>query len=400
MQPIGVPDKMRAVVIQDNNAVVKSDVPVASFIPEGHMLIRTVGIALNTSEWKHIDYKLAHNGAIMGCDVVGEIILLGSPSFGHASKVEVKDDKESKNDIVIEQQKFRVGDFVYAFVHGSSNKNPQNGAFAEFVVVDAATTYIASKDWKSVDKSVDYIPSGPIQSLEAAVSLPVSLTTAGAILFHDFHTRYEWEPKEPQNNFPILIWGGATGVGQLLIQLAKKTHAYSKIIAVASKNHEELLKKFGADDVFDYHDEDIVEQIKSKYNNIQHLVDAVSEESTIQQVYKCAADDIPVTLMQLVFLSVENIKPEDRRENIKIIGTLIYLVTGSEVPIGEYNFPANPVYRRDVACFVNFIAPKIQEGSIYNIPVRIHRDGLEGTPYLIDKLRKGQVKGEKLVTVL
>ncbi|SMN18365.1 similar to Saccharomyces cerevisiae YNL134C Putative protein of unknown function with similarity to dehydrogenases from other model organisms [Maudiozyma saulgeensis] len=393
MQPQGVPTNMKAVVIHDDKALVKTDVPVATYIPEGHMLIRTIAVALNTSEWKHIDYKLAKNGAIMGCDVVGEVILLGSPAFSEFGR------RDSTGG-GISPQEFKVGDYVYSFVHGSSNRTPDNGALAEYVVVDSATTLLASKDWKSVGKSTDIIAPGPVKSLEAAVSLPVSLTTAGGILFHDLRNKLEWEPSKPQNDFPLLVWGGATGVGLLAIQLAKRTHSYSKIIAVASKKHEALLKEFGADDVFDYHDKDVVQQIKSKYNNIQHLIDAVSEQYTIRQVYQCAADDLPVTIMQLVFLTINDIPPEIRRDNIKIISTLIYSVTGYEVEIGEYTFPPNPIYRRDVAKFINFIAPRIQQGGIYNMPVKICRNGLDDAPELIDKLRKGEVRGEKLVTIL
>ena len=398
MQPAIVPTTMKAVVIHDDEALVKSDVPVATYIPEGHMLIKTVAVAMNTSEWKHIDLKLAKNGAIMGCDVVGQVILMGSPTLSEFARR--KSDSNATGDNAIEPQQFKVGDYVYAFVHGSSNKNPQNGALAEYVVVDSATTYLASPNWKSVDPSVSSIPVGPVNSLEAAVSLPVSLTTAGGILFHDFPNKLLWEPAEPQNNFPLLVWGGATGVGLLLIQLAKRTHAYTKIIAVASRSHEAMLRTFGADDVFDYHDADVVQQIRAKYPDIQHLVDAVSEQSTIRQVYKCASETLPVTIMQLVFLSIEDIEPHDRRDNVKIISTLIYSVTGDEVPIGDYTFPPNPIYRRDVARFVNFIAPHIQQGGIYNMPVRITRQGLDNAPELIDLLRKGKVRGEKLVSVL
>lgn len=393
MQPQGVPNTMKAVVIGKDDAVVKDDVPVATYVPEGHMLIKTVAVALNTSEWKHIDYKLAKEGAVMGCDVVGEVILLGSPRLAEFGK------RDYTGEEIIPQE-FKVGDYVYAFVHGSANRTPENGALAEYVVVDSATTLLAAKDWKSVGKSTDFIPSGPVNSLEAAVSLPVSLTTAGGILFHDMGNKLLWEPKEPQNNFPLLIWGGATGVGALAIQLAKRTHAYTKIIAVASKKHEALLKKFGADDVFDYHDKDVVQQIKKKYNNIQHLIDAVSEQYTIRQVYACAADDLPVTIMQLVFLTINDIEPQARRDNVKIISTLIYNVTGYEVKIGEYTFPPNPIYRRDVSKFINFIAPKIQQGYIYNMPVKICKNGLDDAPQLIDKLRKGEIRGEKLVTIL
>ena len=100
-------------------------------------------------------------------------------------------------------------------------------------------TYKCPKGW-TLAKS-DYLPQGPVTTFEGAVSIPFSMTTAGAVLYHEMRLQLEWEPKEPQNNFPLLIWGGATGVGQSLIQIAKRLHGYTKIIVVCSKKHRCLL---------------------------------------------------------------------------------------------------------------------------------------------------------------
>lgn len=371
---------MKAVVIDGDRPLVKSNVPIP-ILDENCILIRTVAVAGNTSEFKHLDLKLGPQGSILGCDVVGEIVQLGS------NIIEPKDDE------------YQIGDYVYAFVHGASHSRPYNGAFAEYVSVDSATTYKCPKGW-TLAKS-DYLPQGPVTTFEGAVSIPFSMTTAGAVLYHEMRLQLEWEPKEPQNNFPLLIWGGATGVGQSLIQIAKRLHGYTKIIVVCSKKHRDNMIKYGADDVFDYHDEDVVQQIKQKYPNIQHLIDAVSNDETIQQVYKCSADDVPVTLMQLVFLNLDNIKPEDRKDNVKIIGTVVYLSTGLGVQMGEsYHFPANPIYRRDIINFVKFIEPHIAAGEIQHMPVKIFRNGLDDIPEITDLIRKGKTSGEKFVTVL
>ena len=83
------------------------------------------------------------------------------------------------------------------------------------------------------------------------------------IIRHDLGLKQQWEPKEPQSNFPWLIWGSATGVGQALLQLAKKMDGYTDIIIVASKKHEEVLKLYSADD-------NLVRNIRDMYPNIQH----------------------------------------------------------------------------------------------------------------------------------
>ncbi|CCD26623.1 zinc-binding alcohol dehydrogenase family protein NDAI_0I00540 [Naumovozyma dairenensis CBS 421] len=380
MQLMGLPKEMKAVVIEGDHAAVKNDVKIP-ILEDGCMLIKVIAVAGNTSEFKHIDMKLGPEGSILGCDVVGEILQLGSDVINTA------------------EEPFKVGDIVYSFIHGASKFRPHTGAFAEYVAVDSATTYKAPEGLlKNAEE--DHLEEGPVKTFEGAASVPFSLTTAGAIMVHELGNKLEWQPEKPQHAFPVLIWGGATGVGQSLIQLAKKLHAYNKIIVVCSKKHFELMKSYGADDTFDYHDEDVVEQIRTKYNNIQHLIDAVSNETTIQQVYKCAADKVPVKLMQLVFLNIENIKEKDRKDNVKIIGTIIYLVDGLPVEMGSFHFPANPIYRRDITEFIKFITPRLADGSIHHMPVRVYHNGLDDMPEIIDIIRKGKNSGEKLVSVL
>lgn len=90
--------------------------------------------------------------------------------------------------------------------------------------------------------------------------------------------------------------------------MAKKANGYTKIIVVASKKHEAQLTAHGADKVFDYHVADVIEQIKAKYPNIQHLINGASTKDTLNQVYRCAADNEPANVLQLMFYTIENIK--------------------------------------------------------------------------------------------
>ncbi|KAJ4135331.1 Zinc-binding oxidoreductase alcohol dehydrogenase, partial [Fusarium falciforme] len=97
------------------------------------------------------------------------------------------------------------------------------------------------------------------------------------------------------------------------------------IIVVASRKHEKLLKEYGADELFDYHDADVIEQIKKKYNNIPYLVDCVSNTETIQQVYKCAADDLDATVVQLTVLTEKDIKEEGAGGKTSVLKEPFYI---------------------------------------------------------------------------
>lgn len=372
---MSLPSTMKAVVIEGDKPVVKENVPLPE-LENGFMLVKPKAVAGNPTDWKHISYKIGPQGSILGCDVAGEVIKLGPG---------------------VNSEKFHVGDYVYGFVHGASVRFPTNGAFAEYVALDSGIAFKAPKTMKLSGQ--ERIPEGPVTTFEAAASLPVSITTAGVSLHREFGLKLDYTDSKPQRDFPILFWGGATGVGQHLIQIAKQINGYSKIIVVASRKHEQILKEYGADDFFDYHDEDVIEQIKSKYPDIQHLVDCVSNTTTIQQTYKCASEDHEATILQLVTFSIKDIKPEDRRDNKKIIGTLLYKAGGKDVPFGSVTLPADPEYRRDACEVIKFLNPKLDRGDIHHIPIKVYPNGLHDIPQIMDDIKNNRNSGEKLVTV-
>ena len=371
-----IPKTMKAVVIDDGKAVVKEGVPIPE-LEDGFVLIKTVAVAGNPTDCGHIDYRIGPQDSILGCDAAGQIVKLG---------------------LGVDCKRFALGDYISGFIHGSSVRFPSNGAFAEYSAVSADTAYRLPNDIGPCGE--DSLPEGPVKSLEGAVTFPVSLTTAGMILTYNLGLNMEWKPSVPQRGHPILIWGGATAVGQLLIQLTKKLNAFTKIIVVASQKHEKQLKEYGADELFDYHDSDVVEQIKRKYNNIPYLVDCVANLNTLEQVYRSAADKLDATIIELTNLNVENVKEEYRRQNVTIAKTSLYAIGGHEVPFGKFTFPADLECKKAAIRLVKFLNPKIKEGEIHHIPVKVYKKGLYDVPQLLDDIRNNKNSGKKLVAVL
>lgn len=381
----GIPESMEAVIIKDNKPVIEKNVRVP-LLDDGFILIKVLSVAANPMEWKHIKYHMGPDGSILGSDVAGIVVAIGSG---------------------IPSDEFKIGDYVCSFVHGSSVRMPGNGAFAEYCAIDANIAFklpqhILTKNVPSFPSNEKFIhiPAGPVDSIESAATMPVALITVGAILIHELRLKLIWEPKYPQINSPILIWGGATSVGQILIQLIKKFNAFSKIIVVASKRHNQTLYKFGADFLYDYHDVDILTKIRSNHNDIKYIIDAVSNEDTINQVYKCAPADSPTTIIQLEYLNIEQIDPQVRRDDVKIIGTLIYLISGYDVRLGEYHFPANPQFRKDLIRYIKFINSKVIDGQLHHIPMKLYNHGLEDIPLFTKMIKNGETSGYKLVTSL
>ncbi|CCH59656.1 hypothetical protein TBLA_0B08410 [Henningerozyma blattae CBS 6284] len=371
-----IPTTMKAVVIEGNKPLFKENIPVPK-LPKGFMLIKVKAVAGNPTDWKHCEFQLGPQGSVVGCDASGEVVQLGPD---------------------VDPREFKVGDHVFSFVHGSSNFCPENGAFGEYVAVDTASTFKASKPLVHATSST--IPSGTVSTWEDTASVPLSFTTAGASLFHHFKLKMEWEPAQPQRDFPVLVWGGATALGQPLIQLMKQINAYSKIIVVASKKHEKKLKAFGADEVFDYHDTDVIEQITSKYNNIQHLYDTVSIPETTHQVYKCAAKNSSARVLQYMFMTTKDIDEKIRRDDVSVAGTLIYCVGEHDVELGGLVFKHDPTYRKIVSQFIKFVQPRLYEGKIKHVDITIYKGGLQEVPRLLKDIQTGKNSGSKLVATL
>lgn len=363
---------MKAVVIEGTDAVVRSVAVPA--LDDDKLRIKVKAVGLNPTDWKHIAYKIGPQGSVLGCDVAGEIVEVGSQVQG-----------------------FQVGELVYTFVHGASIKHPENGAFAEYSIVDPLLALKLPGNGQLTDQET--VADGPVNSIEGAASLPVSLFTAGVVLTHHLGLQNVWRPAKLQNDKPLLIWGGATAVGQMLVQLAKKLNGYSKIIVVASRKHEQKLKSYGADDLFDYHDEDVIEQIKSKYKDLPFLIDAVSAPESFKEIYKLGNTDKPTKLVQLTTMSEEVIPESERNPHVEVTGALLYLALGLEVPFGFYTFPADPAYRNATVNFIKFIAPKVASGEIYHIPLQIFHNGLDDIPIVTKKIENGENANVKYIAV-
>lgn len=132
---------------------------------------------------------------------------------------------------------FSVGDEVYSMVRFFSVG--ESRAYAEYVTVPASE--LALK------------PAG-IDHVHAA-GAPMSLLTAWQFMVEVGHD--EPNPLQPQKHEPlslmgkrVLVNGAAGGVGHLAVQVAKLKGAH--VVAVASGEHEALLRDLGADEYIDY----------------------------------------------------------------------------------------------------------------------------------------------------
>jgi len=171
---------MRVVKIQSKGIATVVDAPKPKLRPN-YVLVKTVAVALNPTDWKHVHYGLGKPGCTVGCDMSGTVEEVGP---------EVT-------------QPLKKGDRVAGFSHGGNEVEPEDGAFGEYMV---AKGDLLCK-----------VPEGV--SFEDAATLGVAITTVGQGLYQKL--QLPWPDKPSSEKQPILIYGGSSAMGTMGIQFAK-----------------------------------------------------------------------------------------------------------------------------------------------------------------------------------
>ncbi|ODV63955.1 zinc-binding alcohol dehydrogenase family protein [Ascoidea rubescens DSM 1968] len=370
---MSLPNSLYRAVILDRNRKLNVEIANIPIHDDNQLLIRVVAAALNPTDWKHVKLGWGPNNAVAGSDCSGVVVKVG----------------ENLKDI------YRVGDQVSSTLHGLSRDTPDNGAFADYCVVDPEFTIKYKQTLSLLSKSSDCV--GDIDTFEAAASITLSLVTVGQSLFH--FLKGSFEEKTLKDDEYYLVWGGATSFGQIAIQFAKHVFQWN-VVAVASKKNEALLKELGADIVIDYHDADAVEQIKAKTNDkVIIATDAIANSHTIQFTHDATSNDETVERIiidNLNLLGEEKIK--NLKKNVQVTKTLMYPLNGKPVQLTEdilIESDASSV--EDNKIFMKFAQDYINQGKLKHGPLKLLPKGLGSVSEGLDLLQEKKISCQKLV---
>jgi NADPH:quinone reductase-like Zn-dependent oxidoreductase len=171
---------MKAVkIIKPGHAAVVADAPLPELRSSDYILVKTVAVALNPTDWKHVEHVGVQ--ATVGCDFAGVVEEVNPTVAGH----------------------FKKGDRVAGFTVGSSALHPDSGAFGEYLAAKAGT--------------VLKIPDS--MSFEEAAGLGVGIITVGQGMYQEMQLPWPTQPLKEKKS--ILIYGGSSGMGAFGIQFAK-----------------------------------------------------------------------------------------------------------------------------------------------------------------------------------
>lgn len=174
---------MRAIVLQGvaGEAIFTNDRPYPSLRP-GYVLVDVKAVALNPTDWKHIEFANQIKGLLSGCDFAGVVVKTGT---GYSKP-------------------WKVGDRICGFAHGGNSLQHEDGAFADRIAAKADISI----------RIPDHL------SFEEAATLGVGTFTCGQGLFQEMGL--EWPQKRcPQREY-VLIYGGSSATGLLALQFVKR----------------------------------------------------------------------------------------------------------------------------------------------------------------------------------
>lgn len=352
---------MRAVVnIGDTTVGVRDDVPKPVPGP-GDLLVKVLYAGLNPTDWKHafLAAKVPPIvGTVSGCDYVGVVESVGA------------DVPESSR---------RVGQRVAGLIHGSNAGSPfPNGAFAEYLVVDAKLSLIAPED----------IPP------ELIAGQPVAAITAAQMLWQSLAEHNLPSPDAPGDfSSWFLVWSGATAVGRWLIQLARLSGL--RVVATASPRSWDLVKSLGAEAVFDYRSPTVVEDIRRVTGGTLAYGGLCEIEGTVEQLRNPALALRDEGGM-LSAISVYKAPDLGLDKPVKIDECFGYTLSGKEV-VTPFPLPAQPEHY-EIACkrLIPLVQSILEQKKVELVPVRVY-GGLESTQAGLTELREGKATGERLV---
>ncbi|PVH81266.1 GroES-like protein [Cadophora sp. DSE1049] len=333
--------------------VKEEEIPSLS-ISDNEILIKVHATALNPIDFKFIDF-IAPHGSLVGCDFAGVVAETGS----FASRT------------------WKVGDRVAGFTQGGVSK--EHGAFAEYVKAEGDLV------WR--------IPEGV--SDETASTFGVPAVTAMQALH--LHLNVPWaeevdkEGKKDTDGSPIFIYAGSSAVGLFATQIAKK--AGCTVVVTASPRSFDLVKSYGADHVFDYRSPGAAKEIKKAFPNISRAMDCYSEGNST----KFCAEIIEGNGDKVIAL----LETKTGVSSVKSQMIMSFQLLGREFawlpPIGP-KYPASPTERAALARFYGYLFTFAKE--LKSPPLKVLNGGFDDIIEGLNKIRRGEVSGSKIVVKL
>ncbi|RYO88681.1 hypothetical protein DL762_003607 [Monosporascus cannonballus] len=336
-----------------------------------------------------------HIGATIGCEFAGDVVRVG-PSV--------------KND------QLKVGVAVFGCVCGNNPNRPDNGAFAEYVAVAGDLVYL--------------LPSH--LSYRQGATLGAALPTVGMAVYnlwrlplpYKYHQREEAKDAGEDRAAPpihirggrkgnltppppsalgtpekvrlgpyVLVYGGSTVCGAMALQMIRKSGLVP--VCTCSPRNFAMVKTLGAQEAFDYHSPSCGDDIR-RYTaeTLAYALDCITDLSSMRACYSA----IGLGGGKYMGLNPIPLRAHTRRD-IRPDYILVYTMFGKEVRWPRpFARPARPKDRAFAESWFKGTQTLVDTpGEIRPHPLDQGSDSFHGIIKGLDRMRKGDISGVKLV---
>lgn len=379
---------------KDGQITVANGVPVPS-LPPGYVLVKTSAVALNPADNNILtNFPLA--GAFSGIDFSGTIVQIGSG---------------------VDSDAVKLGDQVGAGAFTFSNEHRLiSGAFSEYVRVKAHLLLrqpAASRLPSALPLSQPPPPctanggtanGGGDMSFAELATLSTAISTCILSFWKPGSLELQGTPARPlvlsegEEPIPVLVYGGATAVGTIAIQLLKLS-GYAPIATCSPVNFA-LVKSRGAVAAFDYAEGDVAAQIAAHaHDRLKHVIDCISTEPSV--AICLAAIQRPGGR----YVSLQHISDSllAKRRAVVPMFALAAEAFGEEISLGSavYDRPMSTETTALVTEHIQMLQREVlDQRKLQAHPVELLEGGLEGVIGGLQRLANQGVSARKLVAVL
>ncbi|KAL3471726.1 chaperonin 10-like protein [Aspergillus californicus] len=336
-----------------------------------HVLVQVLAVALNPNDHKMVTHFNTPN-SVAGCDFCGIIIETADTATGTLAS-------GSGSTSTSSSARLRVGARVCGALFPYSPADLDNGSFAQFCVVDARLLVKVPDTWSDLE----------------AASLGVGWSTISLALSDPKALGLEGTPTKPthEGKEPVLVYGGGTASGTLACQMLKLM-GYTPIAIVSTKSAP-LAIAYGASATASYTAKDVIDSVKSLAGRpIRRVLDCITDADSAAicfgtmartgGTYACL-EDCPETWRT--------------RRVVKVKEVMGFQVLGVDITLGgsTYTRPADQKLMDIGMLWAREMEVLMEGGSVRPHPLREVEGGWEGIIRGLEMLRKGEVRGEKLV---
>ncbi|OAL21982.1 hypothetical protein AYO22_07579 [Fonsecaea multimorphosa] len=345
---------MKAVVTKDKDVYVDRARPLPK-LRDDYILVKTVAVALNPTDWKHAAFGLAADGGLLGCDFSGVVEEVGPKVTKHYSK----------------------GDRIAGVAHGGNYVQPEDGAFAEYVVAKGDVQL-------KIPDSLGFAE---------AATMPLGITTVMQGLYQKA-LKLNWPTDPVKEKTFILIYGGSSATGALGIQFAKLS-GYTVITTCSPRNFS-YVQSLGAAHAFDYNDAASPSKIRDLTSNTLRLAwDTISEKGSPQFCADSLSTESGGGGGGGKYGSILDAKCP--RDDVESTRTLMYTIFGEPFSFGKTQIPAVPEDFEYTKKFLAMVEGLLKDGKLRPHKEKVGKGGLEGVIKGMEDQKNGKVSGEKLV---